>query len=65
MQKWGSLAQVFLFAEVVIDLVAGIRAKVCMFAKITFMSLKSRYVQVARMLQLSLANVTALLYSVD
>jgi hypothetical protein len=39
-QKWGSLAQVFLFVEVVTDLVAGVRAKVCMFAKITFMSLK-------------------------
>jgi hypothetical protein len=57
-QKWGSLEQVFLFVEVVTDLVAGVRAKVCMFAqnniyvtKITFMS-KSRecYGSLSRML---------------
>jgi hypothetical protein len=59
-QKWGSLAQVVLFVEVVTDRVAEVRAKACMFAKII-----NVYVQVARMLRLSLANVTALLYSLD
>ena len=49
-KRISSLAQVFLFVEVVTDLIGGVRAKVCVFAKITFMPQSDVYVQVARML---------------